>query len=230
MKTQPTSSLRLALNSKNKKLFGDNGAQFVAGYREVGTTCPTTCSLLNNGCYAQSGNTAIHMHGQWSRNDGKVFYDTVTDLNKVRSGAYVRITVSGDIVLDNAIDTEFLTGIIKAAKKRPDVTFYTYTHYKGKDLLKWLKKLPSNLTINISCDTNEDIAWAKAHNLPYVVVKELKAKRIGDVVQCPNQTMGITCDKCKLCFKKDRKLQIAFIPHGASAKLITKRTEKVVLQ
>jgi hypothetical protein len=221
--------IRLALNSQNTKLFSENVNQFVAGYREVGTTCPSTCPLLEKGCYAKGGNTAIHMRGRWSNHDGQVFFDTVTDKNKVKSGAFVRITVSGDIMLNDELDTEFLQNIIHAAIVRPDVTFYTYTHYKGTDLLRWLKIMPFNLNINISCDTTDDIVWAKQHNLPYVIVKDLGQNRVGEVVQCPNQTKGLTCDACKLCFKKDRKLQIAFKPHGMAAKSVKARTDSIEL-
>jgi hypothetical protein len=223
-----TLGIRIAVDSGNTKLFSANVIQFGAGYRMVGKTCPSTCPLLEKGCYAKGGNTAIHMRDRWSSQDGKRLFETVTGTNakgkpNFKQGAYFRLTVSGDIMLDDVLDTEFLQGIIDSANARPDMTFYSYTHYKGEDLLPWLAKMPKNVTINISCDTNEDIEWAVKNNLPYVIVKDLGKKRIGNMLQCPNQTVGIKCDECKLCFKSDRPFNIAFVPHGAAAKSIKAR-------
>lgn len=44
-------NLRAVAESHNRKL----GPGWSSTYREVGPTCPKSCPLLGNGCYAQRG-------------------------------------------------------------------------------------------------------------------------------------------------------------------------------
>jgi len=221
--------LRVTLKpTGNKKLVGDNKRlPFYATYREVGMSCPSTCALLNNGCYAQFGHVAIQMHGQYSDNDGDIF---LRELNRIPQGAALRLHVSGDVMRDggkdgsNVLDVEYLNALIEGAKRRPDVSMYGYTHaWRQIDRNEFV--FPSNLTLNASCDTQEDVAEARAAgwDTTTVVPAETPGKRYGDTVVCQNKTTGLTCDKCRLCFKSNRSLTVAFKAHGVSKRKVSKR-------
>jgi hypothetical protein len=230
--------LRITKQTGNTKLTGaTKEIPFGASYRAVGFTCPSSCPLLNNGCYAQNGNTAMHQRDRYSENDAQVMKDSAKTL---KPNSYFRHHVSGDLFITNSkdgslnVDTDYLNAVLDVAKERPDVTFYSYTHgYKSLDNLP--EQTPKNLTINASCDNLEQVKDAKNKGWATVIVvsENEKRKRYNedgiDIVVCPNQTSSLTCSQCKLCFKQDRKFTVAFQAHGASKKKISKRLESVEL-
>jgi hypothetical protein len=195
-------------------------------YRPVGLTCPSECPFLNNGCYAQSGPTAIHQN----RAEGKSL-PLVNAFKKLMRGALVRHMVSGDLFINDEADQEAIEEIKAAHKARPDVRGWSYTH--GWRRLDAASLNLSNLTYNASCETPEDVKLALQSGWPAVmVVSENHPKRqdYGEFVAvvCPNQTADITCDRCQLCLKKDRKISgkplvIAFRVHGARRKAAEKQ-------
>lgn len=222
-------SLRVTKNpTGNTKLTGGS-LLFYATYRAVGYSCPTTCTLLNNGCYAQSGNVAIHQRDAVSEDDGTVY---LAALERMPHGALMRLHVSGDVMTNEGrngsmtVDVAYLDAIIEGAKRRPDMTFYGYTHaWRLIDRARF--SFPANLTLNASCDTQSDVDEARAlgWDTTTVVPWDTQGKRFGATVVCPNQTVGLTCDKCKLCFKSNRPLTVAFRAHGVSAKRISQNME-----
>ncbi len=219
--------LRVSRTANSKLVGNRRDLNFFATYREVGSTCPSTCPLLNAGCYAQQGKVHLAGRGRVSRNDGEVFLSAVRDMPK---GAMVRLHVSGDVMADgkktgsNKIDIKYLRSLIKAAKSRPDVTFYGYTHaWYLIDRNKF--KFPKNLVLNASCDNDKDVVVAKALGWDVVTVwpETVTKRRIGNTVVCPNQTSGLSCAECKLCMKPNRVLDVAFLAHGVSKKKISAR-------
>ena len=186
--------LRVTQNpTRNSKLTGDS-MTFYATYREVGVTCPESCPLLNNQCYAQSGNVALHQRGASSANDGEVF---LAALDRLPKTAIVRLHVSGDVMLNGELDVPYLEALIKGAEDNPEMTFYGYTHaWREIDLATF--KFPANFVLNASCDDMAQVAEAQALGWQTVTVipAEAEEKRYGDVVVCPNQSTGLTCDKC----------------------------------
>lgn len=212
----------------NTKLVGDNkNTPFYATYRAVGLSCPSDCRLLNAGCYAQAGNVAIQMRGRYSENDGDIF---LREIERLPHGAALRLHVSGDVMRDggkdgsNVLDVEYLNALIEGAKRRPDISMYGYTH-AWKRINREEFVFPANLTLNASCDTPEDVVEARAAgwDTTTVVPAETTGKRYGDTVVCPNQTTGLTCDKCRLCFKSNRPLTVAFKAHGVSKRKVSER-------
>lgn len=206
--------------SGNIKLTGGRkDTAFYATYRAVGYSCPESCVLLNNGCYAQGGNVAIHQKGRVSDSDADIYRREVA---RIPSGSIVRLHVSGDVMLpagpdgSTEVDTEYLQAIVDVAHERPDVTFYGYTHgwqYINRDAYDW----PSNLTLNASVDRPEDMSAAVDAGWPIttVIPSDTKWRRDGDTVVCPAQTSGLSCAECMLCARPDRRLRVAFKAHGA---------------
>lgn len=226
-----TNGLRVTLKpSGNAKLVGDRkDVLFYATYREVGTTCPTTCPLLNAGCYAQAGNVAIQMRGRVSDADGDVY---LRELARIPHGATMRLHVSGDVLKDgdangsDTLDVDYLNALIEGAVSRPDVTFYGYTH-AWRLIDRDTFAFPDNFVLNASCDTPDDVAEARAAGWDTTTVwpQDVQGKRHGTTVVCPNQTVGLSCADCRLCMKSSRPLTVAFLAHGASKNKVSRRIQ-----
>jgi len=215
--------------SANRKLVSGKGRPFYATYRAVGYTCPSTCPLLNNGCYAQSGPVALHQRDRYSTADGAAYRDQVQAY--VPDGAVVRLHVAGDIMApagpdgSSKVDHEYLQAIVDVARERPNVTFYGYTHaWRLVDRTRY-GTWPANLVINASADTAADVADARAAGWPVttVVASDTPWRRDGDTVVCPAQTSGLACDTCMLCGKGDRALNVAFKAHGTGRRKVDGR-------
>lgn len=208
----------LVEKSANTKL-----GQMGATYRKVGDSCPSSCPLLNNGCYAQSGKTAMHQkRAEISEGDGAKFQAWVS----TTKAKLIRLHVSGDFFSGDKPDKEYIDGVLKGFKARKDVVGYTYTH-GWKKLSKRLNSL-DNLTVNASTDNTQDRIKAVKAGWPVVMVVTDDEKRKSwmdeatgkKVVVCPNQTSGITCNQCMLCAKKHRPQIVAFKAHGALRKRV----------
>lgn len=199
-------------------------------YRPVGLTCPRECPLLNNGCYAQNGPTA--WHAQRSQTQETQLTQAFLAL-PYRSA--VRHLVSGDLFRENQPDTALIEDIRRAHRKRPDVQGWGYTH--GWRRLSAQELNQPNLTFNASCERPEQVEQALDRGWPAVMVvphDHPKRQDYGAFVSvvCPNQTQpSITCDRCRLCWKADRKLQgkplvVAFRAHGARKRAVEQRLQE----
>lgn len=212
--------LRVA-HTANLKLVGKlKGLPFFASYREVGRTCPSSCPLLGDGCYAQEGNVAIQQRGRSSSDDGSIL---IQSLKMMPPSSLVRHHVSGDFMLDGVLDTAYLAAAIMSAHLRPDIQFYGYTHaWREIDRKEW--RFPDNFTLNASVDSLDQIEEAEAAGWPVAVTisEKLPPKGKGYAV-CPNQTHGISCWDCRLCLRQKRKIAVAFYPHGRGRKKIERR-------
>lgn len=218
--------------TSNAKLVGGTKHQMYATYRAVGHSCHKGCSLLNNGCYAQSGNVALQMRDRYSNNDGDVF---LRELDRIPHGAIIRLHVSGDVMTNEGpngsetLDVPYIQALIQGAKSRPDVTMYGYTHsWRMMDPTIF----PPNLIMNASCDTPDDVRDARSAGwqTTTVVASDTEWKRNNDTVICPNQTIGVSCAQCKLCMR-ERPMTIAFKAHGSGTKKVNARikTERMEL-
>ena len=213
--------------TSNPKLVGDlSGHNMFSTYREVGVTCGD-CKWLDNGCYAQSGNVALHQRGRSSTEDGAIF---LRELERIPHGAIMRLHVSGDFMYNGVLDREYLAAVIQGARMRPDITFYGYTHvWRHINRSEW--QFPRNFTLNASCDDADAYREARAAgwDATTVVPDGTAWKRKGNVVVCPAQTSGMSCIECKLCMKSERKLTVAFIAHGTGKKKVSRLVEGVEL-
>ena len=200
--------------STNSKLVGDRkGIPFYASYRAVGPTCPSSCPLLDNGCYAQGGRVAMQQRDRYGLDDGTVHREACRSLPQ---GAIVRLHVSGDVMLNDELDEPYLLDLILAANERPDITFYGYTHaWRVIDRDRF--PFPANLVINASCESFEDAEEAKGlgWDVTVVVPSTTAWRRQELTVICPEQSSGISCYDCRLCMKPGRRLDVAFKAHGS---------------
>lgn len=187
-------------------------------------TCPDSCALKNNGCYASAGYytrlnwdkvTAGERGGNWSQ-----LCDSVA---KIKPASIWRHNVSGDLPQScgGTIDAGMVNQLAAANTGRRG---FTYTHHD--------MTLPGNLgvvrdankagfIINLSADNPTAADDLKKHGLPVVsIVAENQLSNFttaggNKVVICPAVVRDdITCKTCKMCAVKDRKTIIGFPVHG----------------
>ena len=102
---------------------------------------------------------------------------------------------------------------------------YTYSHHKlslgeNLQLLRYANR--NGLTVNVSCESEQQVDDTIAAGLPAVVVIPSDEKRTtwhtkgGNVVLvCPAQRIDSkTCADCMLCHKRGSRIAIGFLAHG----------------
>jgi hypothetical protein len=214
--------------SKNRKVakLSDDGKQALwpyvfATYRRVGDTCPLRCSfhpdhpearLFDKSCYARRGRVPLHAQKATpDASDGDTVYRWVQGLPP---GVSVRHHVSGDVYTDGALDWDYFERLCEAHEARPDVAGWLYTHAPFADWLAMAERAPANLGVNWSCDSLDEAREAQAaghSGLTAVVAPDADRQR--GVTICPQQTSGIPCAECKLCWNDTRKAIVGFLAH-----------------
>lgn len=178
-----------------------------AVYRPVGLTCPASCPLLNNGCYAQRGPANLV-----ANRSKKTTFDFDSLIAKMpRNINTIRLNVTGDFLDESGNpDLTYINALKEAAKKNPDITFYGYTH-AWKELTPYFKDMPENVHVLASVNNKDEAKEAKALGWHYARVTE-SYDREKNEVYCPvdkakkeKRKPNITCAECKLCFNQREK-------------------------
>lgn len=214
--------------SGNAKIMGSKKVD--ATYASIKSSCPKTCPLMGEGCYAELGHTGIHVKRLDEQAVGfsplqvaRAEANSIDESYKggaVPSGRDLRIHVSGDC--RTIAGARLVNKAVGRWKKRGGGNAWSYTH-------AW-KNVPRDTWSNVSMLASvSDIAEAsEAQSLGYVpsiVVGEHQSERAytlegSDIkwIPCPNQTRGVGCSDCKLCFNDarlaDGNFGIAFAAHG----------------
>jgi len=221
--------------SKNKKVakFGPDKKTPAWPYvytitRAVGPTCPIRCGfhpihdtkdsrakVQKKTCYARRNRVNIHQRrAQPDEEDGPKVRQW---LSRLPPGAAVRGNVAGGIAKDgDKLDWGYLNGLIDGFTDRPDLDGWLYTHVEKEQWLEVQNLAPSNLAINWSCDSlaEAQAAQEEGHTgLTCVISKEQAVERIKGLTVCVEQTSGIPCVSCRLCFNDKRKTIVGFIAH-----------------
>jgi len=208
------------LNSNNAKI-----GNIAATYLPIKSTCPSTCALKDNGCYAQLGNVFFQVNRLEKLTEGKKAYDIVRAeareiiaKGKLAHGKTLRLHVSGDARTDKSAK------LLSKAAKSWNGKVYTYTHaWRSVSRESW-----GEISVLASCESIEDAKRAlKKGYAPSLVVKEHAGAKayVQDglkIIPCPSQTKGITCEKCNLCMNdkmlRDQNAAIGFAVHGSGSK------------
>lgn len=186
-------------------------------------SCPDSCPLKNNGCYAATGRLNIH----WSRldNKGLNLHELTDKIKTLAIGQLWRHNQMGDLPgKGEKIDAAAIKAIVEANKSRKAKGF-TYTHkYKTKQNQELIKYGNNNdFTINLSANNLAQAdELAKLDIGPVVTVlplnteKTLYTKEGRKVIVCPaTYKEGVTCSTCALC-QKQRSVIVGFPAHGIS--------------
>ena len=192
------------------------------------TTCPASCPLADNGCYAESGPLKFH----WLKvtrgergDDWSTFIGKIKDLPPLQKW---RHNQAGDLPGDTInLDND---KCIELARANEGKRGFTYTHY---DVLNnWDNRVTVNMMNNLGFTVN-----LSANNLDHA--DELYDLDIGPVatvlpidqttntwtakgikvVICPaTYKDDVSCDDCMLCEKRNRKVIVGFPTHGTAKK------------
>jgi hypothetical protein len=178
-------------------------------YREQ-SSCPTTCPLMGNGCYASGRIFGIPR--KYGSADNVAVLALITSL---KPGQGLRLNVSGDFLgLDGEPDVDYIDACNRVATERPDVKIIAYTH-------AWRTLTPSMFAfgVNASCESAAEVAEARAAGWGTVMVNGPVGETIDGsrVVRCPAEYRDdTTCASCMLCAKTPGlDTTVSFTAHGA---------------
>ena len=216
------------------------GSQKVdATYASIKHTCPDSCSLKGEGCYAQTsfvgmvniknerrarGASALEV----ARSEARAI-DESYDGGAVPLGRALRVHVAGDS--RTLAGTRLINAALERWKKRGGGDVWSYTHaWRNVPRSAW-----SQASILASVESVADVPLARAQGYaPAIVVPEHLSERAyklegSDVkwIPCPAQTREVGCSDCRLCFNADRLFEgnfgIAFSAHGVKKNNIKRR-------
>lgn len=190
-------------------------------------TCPPSCPLLKNGCYAEGYYTQLHWDKVTNGERGTNWNEFINSIKALPKRILWRHNVSGDLVGSNdIIDTIALAQLVQANKNKSG---FTYTHYpmdNANNIQAVKKANDAGFTVNLSANNIEQADQYKSLNIaPVVVVVSEDCKKVtftpnnNKIVVCPAQTSEkVTCSSCGLCQKQDRDYIIGFRVHGTYTK------------
>ena len=225
--------------SGNTKIQGKG--RVAATYASIKASCPSTCSFKGDSCYAQHGKVAMTVRrldaGAIDKRPETVAREEKNAIDGAfrggpvpqdgeRGGRDLRLHVSGDARTRRA--AEHLGKAADGWKARGGGDVWTYTHaWRTVRRESWGPSVSVLASIENPADTKR--ASAQGYAVAMVVGKHLSDKAYtvpgSDVkfVPCVQQTRGVLCTTCRLCFDADRlhkaNMGIAFAAHGATQKI-----------
>lgn len=188
-------------------------------------TCPDSCPLKENGCYASAGYytrlnwdkvTAGERGGNW---------DSLCDnIRKLPTGAIWRHNVASDLPhYRGRINKTYLARLVDANNGRRG---FTYTHHNPKnphnaDAIK--RANAAGFTVNLSANNvSQADQFADLGIGPVVTIlpehgpRNFETPAGNRVVTCPaTYRNNVTCASCKMCAIPDRETIIGFPVHGS---------------
>lgn len=191
------------------------------------STCPTSCPLKGNGCYADYGPLSLHWSKVSSGQRGGTLDALRASIKGLPKGQLWRMAQAGDLPGDGRVlDAKALARLALSNTGRRG---FGYTHYDplvpgNAATIKLANQL--GLTINLSAnDVRHADRLASLTIAPVTLVvpqdvrKAFKTPAGRVVAICPASTHeGISCASCGVCAKADRKAIIGFPAHGSGAR------------
>lgn len=197
------------------------------------SSCPDSCPLKNEACYAAAGPLSWHWNKVDSGERGTDFEGFIADLMALEPGTKFRHNQAGDLPGYNGnLQAEFIGRLAEATAHldRP----WTYTHYEpNAHNLPLLRQLNASMVVNLSADTMEQADTLAATGLPVCVTvpedhpEQSTTPGGNNVVVCPFQTGKVkNCDECMLCaYDTPNRCIVGFRAHGTRKRILDKRLE-----
>jgi hypothetical protein len=228
-----------AENSGNSKIAGSGKVS--ATYVSTKGSCPSSCNLRGNGCYAENGRTGMinfrlnkavkkgmrpeALARAEARAIREAFDGGAIPQDGARGGRDLRLHVSGDA--RTVRSAKILAKVVGEWIDRGGGSVWAYTHgWETVARRHWGK------TSVLASMTDPKLAKQARRRgyAPAVVVESHKSDKAykldgSDVtwIPCPQQTRNIACSDCRLCMNSkrlfDENMGIAFEGHGATNKL-----------
>lgn len=196
------------------------------------STCPTSCPLKGNGCYAEYGPLGMHWHQVSIGNRGVTLGELCSSLAKLPKHQLWRWAQAGDLPGDgHEIDEVALGEITHANRGRRGFGFTHYDPRVGANGAAILAANTNGFTVNLSADNLEEADHlADADVAPVVCVlpadttKPVRTPAGRLVTVCPATVRDdVQCATCGICAHATRKAIVGFPAHGTGVK----KAEKV---
>jgi hypothetical protein len=192
-------------------------------YRPVGKTCPSSCPLLDRGCYAQQGQVAMQQRRASEELLASLVSAAIVMVCAARYRQIARLHVSGDFYTPTGqLDLAYLCGLINLGTRLRSQLgssaplAYTYTHGEDMGVWMWLLRKAGVLVRQSGMPGHGGCVVE-----PFESVPALKAAHPQlTFARCRAQLDDITqCRDCKLCWERE-DLTIVFAPHGSQKRKV----------
>lgn len=216
-------TVRLTLRSNNRK----------TGPIPVSSTdmqsCPTSCPHMDDGCFAGYGKAAMHWRNVAT--DGENWRAFCARVARLPEGQLWRHNDAGDLPgKGDRLDVRALDRLVAANRGRRGFSFTHKPLHHFTEEMAVARANREGFTINLSADSLADAdrqadreIGPVAVVLPSDATRGLKTPAGRHVVICPAQTDGLTCEKCQLCAKPQRRAIVGFRAHGQAARRVSLR-------
>lgn len=215
-------------DSGNRKILGSKKVD--ATYASIRTSCPKSCPLMGDGCYAELGYTGITSHRLDKDADGQSALDTARAEAKAIDSSYnggevpkgrdLRVHVAGDS--RTLAGTRMIDNAVGRWVKRGGGKAWSYTHaWAHVPREEW-----KHVAVLASISSTSEVKTARKQGYaPAIVVAQHPSDKAYTLegsdtkfIPCPNQTRSVGCTDCRLCFDANRLYEgnfgIAFAVHG----------------
>lgn len=213
--------------SKNAKV-----GPAAATYAPTNASCPKSCPLAGRGCYAEGGHVGLVTRRLNEAAVGatplQVAKAEAAAIDSGRAfGQALRLHVSGDCRTEPA--ARAVSAAAVRFRMRGGGQVWTYTHaWRRVPRVAW-----AGVSVLASCDRpSQGLAALARGYAPAVTVSHHTSERATvshgvEWIPCPNQTRGVTCTECRLCWNADVRERagqgIAFAAHGEKGRALAKR-------
>lgn len=185
-------------------------------------TCPDTCPLKRNGCYADGGPLALHWQAVTDGTRGVPYGAFLELIRKLPAGELWRHNQAGDLWKPGTITGRTaLNALTEANHGRRG---FTYSHHKRtpRTVEAFRAATANGFTVNASCHTEAEADAAMADGLRAVFIVAADDPRTtwetaggNRAVVCPAQRFdGMTCQRCQLCHARPSNVAVVFRAHG----------------
>jgi hypothetical protein len=196
------------------------------------STCPPSCPLRGNGCYAKQGPLAWHWRRVSSGERGTSWGKFTAAIAELPTGQLWRHNQAGDLPGEgDDIDARMLSQLVRANQGKRG---WTYTHKPvvgdspqasgNRASVRFANR--NGFRVNLSADNlTEADELADVDCGPVVVVlpsdspHTVRTPAGRKVVVCPAQRGDVTCADCGLC-AASRSVIVGFLAHGRSSKRV----------
>lgn len=179
-------------------------------------TCPDSCPLKSNGCYADRQPMWFHWNKVSKGLRGVDWGGFLALIKALPTGQLWRHNQAGDLPGENEqLNVKMLNELVLANAEKRGFTF-THKPLTSIAVVAIRKANENGLTINISADNEVEADHAKGLGLPVALVVDAHAENFttkagNRVVICPAQrSKAVTCATCGICAISSRKSIIGF--------------------
>ena len=221
-------TLAIAVKKTGNTKVGD-----VAVTHAAQGSCPTSCTFLGSGCYAETGQQKWVTHrlnrSAATATPRQIALAEAEAIRKLNGKKPLRLHVVGDCPDEES--ARIVSAAADEYRAKHNQPVWTYTHaWRTVPREAW-----GNVSVLASCETPADVAQAKKRGYATaIVVAQFQSQKRHqfasvDAIPCVEQTKGVTCDKCRLCFNddylRDSGRTIALEGHGIMS-LVFKALER----